>query len=1351
MLTLVPTAHCEFEFHNGQICLQLHHREYGYDYTMYAYSGFNTSIIATGIEMSLFNPFDVLDDAKGAALSRVPATLRAALLKAQKADASTRARGLADAARWLSDSSEDAPWDACVLAASRAFIACASDDERAVREAAAELVAALTARDRRWAAAVGPDVLWAWAAMAEKPAVAAFAEAFPRHRWPAVAKVLGNHAKSVTLESATAAQTVAALAFVAREAPEAALWVRFADATLVRGERTVSGLCSVLLSAVRSGNLNVHQVVVCASDAVSIPAAIELVELGASVADIGKLSAALAAALPTLSTAGLQALPRLQKVIPSLPEVIRAHIRSARTLDAGRAIALWRTLSTIGCERGDVSLLASTSSDVAVLSGALSSLESQTWFAEAFEDTLARCSTRAALLAAHPASIAAHLVGLTDDERASLVALLVSRGAACDAALVLNSTESHWSDSLVSAAATAINRGALSVDKSVSRARIDSCAHRVDSADSLTASDEQLDASTPTLQDPLPSRPAVNVTRLDVDTRLRLCAVCNVHADEAVVTAALDALHATFSIAESPSMGTTVGPSGLLHVFLKALGAQDHVLRLLMEIESEAIRDMFHSLHDELVASLDGAVPRCLFPLAALAEADVQCHDADATGLCDAFSRHPEAVSSVVSHLPHTWSKAFPSSLWESAAEYARRAPCLAWSHVLLCDGSPAIQKPDGADALLIAAEGIERDLPAGDDAVLTAALVIAALSLGDGAAPLCDSFWRALTRRVDTDAAAEGLIAGRPVLPTGGLFWLVSARLLADRAFSLPEAVTSAMPIEALSTHALCFAEVDVDSVPVTRLAAANVSWPRDAACMILVRLDSTVAPSAAARFLSCAVGVVRPEVWQNEDASSLLRAHALPADAAGVALGRACVSAGLSAYVNASAAWDAMVRTRRPDVSALVDDLAAAGVSFDAESAAVLFATARGHRLSVESCGMERLHSDLPDSCLGSCHGGDDCSSKCNLLDSRSASVNGDANMDSVQPDTEDALDCIDSASRLKSLQLSEQHHTALADESHVLLAARRVLVSRADSVLERVRLSEDEATLDVLLPWKPVANALLRGCPAALDVFLSLAEGAEDPRAHGAYGAAFRERIAPLLLAGLADAAPWASLSVLSTGGDAAIPRLPHLAQLLVRVFKRFPAGVRAWLAAQRPGRVSTLRTLVAKHLSAFMVDRELLRARAYAAALPKADALSVRVEATAAKKAVSVSYSVEDASAVSLSVVVPRDFPLVPARAEGVERLGVSEGKWRAWLLTVSSLLSSSDAPVVHSIRRWREDVERSMAGIEACAVCYCVLHASDRSLPGPACATCNHRFHAACLYRWFKSSGGATCPMCRALF
>ncbi len=134
---------------------------------------------------------------------------------------------------------------------------------------------------------------------------------------------------------------------------------------------------------------------------------------------------------------------------------------------------------------------------------------------------------------------------------------------------------------------------------------------------------------------------------------------------------------------------------------------------------------------------------------------------------------------------------------------------------------------------------------------------------------------------------------------------------------------------------------------------------------------------------------------------------------------------------------------------------------------------------------------------------------------------------------------------------------------------------------------------------------------------------------------------------------------------------------------------------------------------------------------------------------------VNLSVNFAGEIELEILLqlPKLFPLEPILVEGMKRSGLKESKWKSALMSLQAIFRSTtfNGNILEAVKKWQANALKLFQGLEECAVCYSVVHPSDRSLPGPSCKQCKHRFHASCLYKWFKSSGNATCPLCRALF
>ncbi|KAG7662039.1 uncharacterized protein J8A68_004427 [[Candida] subhashii] len=130
-------------------------------------------------------------------------------------------------------------------------------------------------------------------------------------------------------------------------------------------------------------------------------------------------------------------------------------------------------------------------------------------------------------------------------------------------------------------------------------------------------------------------------------------------------------------------------------------------------------------------------------------------------------------------------------------------------------------------------------------------------------------------------------------------------------------------------------------------------------------------------------------------------------------------------------------------------------------------------------------------------------------------------------------------------------------------------------------------------------------------------------------------------------------------------------------------------------------------------------------------------------------IKTSFVIDDQK-MEMIIKIPKNYPLENVSVEGPLRLGVKETQWKSWLLASQRIISLTNGSIIESIELFCKNVKLHFSGFEDCAICYSILH-SDLSLPSKTCSTCNNKFHAACLYKWFKSSGSSTCPLCRSAF
>ena len=119
----------------------------------------------------------------------------------------------------------------------------------------------------------------------------------------------------------------------------------------------------------------------------------------------------------------------------------------------------------------------------------------------------------------------------------------------------------------------------------------------------------------------------------------------------------------------------------------------------------------------------------------------------------------------------------------------------------------------------------------------------------------------------------------------------------------------------------------------------------------------------------------------------------------------------------------------------------------------------------------------------------------------------------------------------------------------------------------------------------------------------------------------------------------------------------------------------------------------------------------------------------------------------------SLLLLTTYHLLPTtfEVECVQRVGVSDARRRKWQRTISTMLLAQNGAISEALLLWRQHVDKVFEGVEECPICYTIIHAATRALPKLECRTCHHKFHAACLYKWFNSSQKSNCPLCQSTF
>ncbi|CAN0179323.1 unnamed protein product [Ectocarpus sp. 6 AP-2014] len=142
------------------------------------------------------------------------------------------------------------------------------------------------------------------------------------------------------------------------------------------------------------------------------------------------------------------------------------------------------------------------------------------------------------------------------------------------------------------------------------------------------------------------------------------------------------------------------------------------------------------------------------------------------------------------------------------------------------------------------------------------------------------------------------------------------------------------------------------------------------------------------------------------------------------------------------------------------------------------------------------------------------------------------------------------------------------------------------------------------------------------------------------------------------------------------------------------------------------------------------------------------MSVRASANSRQASAVVASYLKEECTLEAVIQLPPDYPLRNVEVTCSKRMGVSESRWRQWVLQIVTLLSLQDGSVLDAVMMWKKNVDKEFEGVEPCVICYSVLHPKSMDLPQMTCKTCNNRFHSSCLYKWFHTSHKNKCPICQ---
>ncbi|KAG3202426.1 hypothetical protein PC128_g3226 [Phytophthora cactorum] len=213
-----------------------------------------------------------------------------------------------------------------------------------------------------------------------------------------------------------------------------------------------------------------------------------------------------------------------------------------------------------------------------------------------------------------------------------------------------------------------------------------------------------------------------------------------------------------------------------------------------------------------------------------------------------------------------------------------------------------------------------------------------------------------------------------------------------------------------------------------------------------------------------------------------------------------------------------------------------------------------------------------------------------------------------------------------------------------------------------------------------------------------------------------------------------------------------------QLGTRVFfrtvVRLPAMVRSWWNDDCS---RSTRSWAAKYFedhitpSVLAAELELIQKAGESTSTAESwDDEEMTVKGSRVSREITTTY-MKDECALEMVVRVPSSYPLRCVEVECTKRIGISEDRWRRWVLQIIRVTSSRDGSLLDAVLLWKHNVDKEFEGVEPCPICYSILNPKNMGLPSLPCKTCNNKYHNSCLYKWFNQSGKNKCPICQQPF
>lgn len=189
---------------------------------------------------------------------------------------------------------------------------------------------------------------------------------------------------------------------------------------------------------------------------------------------------------------------------------------------------------------------------------------------------------------------------------------------------------------------------------------------------------------------------------------------------------------------------------------------------------------------------------------------------------------------------------------------------------------------------------------------------------------------------------------------------------------------------------------------------------------------------------------------------------------------------------------------------------------------------------------------------------------------------------------------------------------------------------------------------------------------------------------------------------------------------------------------------------WVDCKSKSARRTVEAYTEKYISSPIIEDALAEVTIWAEEQePDDEGKTLEVKTSKKSREVVAGYDIDEMQ-IQLAIKFPSTYPLLGAQVEGLNRVAVSEAKWRGWLMVVQGVITFSNGSVIDGLMVFRNNITGTLKGQTECAICYSIV-SSDKKMPEKKCGTCKNLFHAGCLLKWFSTSNQSSCPLCRNQF